>query len=282
MESLDSFSDWEYSGTLPFTITDPVLSNIGNTPLFPYEERSLSGTVKIKAEYENPTGSMKDRIAVGMLKELEENGEIEPGDLVVEGSSGNTAGAVALAANRLGYECVITTPVGNSEQKLGYVESLGGELITCPDVPTEHKEYYRNKAKRVATERGGVWLDQYSNQTNPTVHSVWTGPELVDQYPELTHVVCPMGTGGTMSGIAKYIKEEHNSDVTAIGVDAVESNVSTAFYGHEEGNTTLRLRASAKVTNYRRCGSTTSTKFEAFPIAMRSCRRDARRASMVF
>lgn len=235
MDQSDLFADQEFRGVLPFNITDPVLSEIGDTPLFPYQEQSLSGTVKIKAEYDNPTGSMKDRIAVGMLKELELADEIEPGDLVVEGSSGNTAGAVAMAANRLGYECIITTPVGNSSQKLGYVESLGAQLVTCPDVSSDDPNHYRNRAKEIAANRGGVWLDQYSNQTNPTIHSMWTGPELVEQYPELTHVVCPMGTGGTMSGIAKYIKEEHDQDVTTVGVDAVDSNVSNAYYGHEEG-----------------------------------------------
>ncbi|WP_425499249.1 PLP-dependent cysteine synthase family protein [Natronosalvus rutilus] len=207
---------------------------MGNTSLLPYPTSPAEGNINVKAEFENPTGSMKDRIAFGMVTLLEKRGVISQGDLLVEASSGNTAGGLALVANRRDYDAVITAPIENSPQKLGYVEALGAELVACPDVSADDERYYRTEAKRIAEERNGVWLDQYTNQLNPEVHSRWTGPELTDQYPDLTHVIAPMGTGGTMSGIAKWVKE-YDSSITTIGVDAIESNISTAFDGETDG-----------------------------------------------
>lgn len=198
--------------------------------MIPYEDPAVNGSIHVKCEFDNPTGSMKDRIAYGMIAELESTGELSPGDLVVEASSGNTAGAVALVANRLGYDAVVTAPVGNSPQKLGYVEALGAELVTCPDVEEADPRHYRRRARRIAEERGGVWLDQYANQTNPEAHAAWTGPEITEQCPDLTHVVCPMGTGGTMSGIAEHVAG-YDESVTTVGVDAERSNISAAFSG---------------------------------------------------
>lgn len=215
----------------PYDIKDPILSLIGDTSLIEYPG-SLAGDLHVKLEKENPTGSMKDRIALGMILEMMESGELSDEDLVVEASSGNTAGGVALAANRLGFESVITTPETTSGQKMGYVESLGAELIACPDVDSDHEAHYRNRAQEIADERDGVFLNQYQNQLNPKVHEKWTGPELWEQTDELTHVVCPMGTGGTLSGIGKYIKEQ-DSSVELVGVDAEKSNISSAFYGDE-------------------------------------------------
>ncbi|MCU4743066.1 cysteine synthase family protein [Natronoglomus mannanivorans] len=214
--------------------SDPILAAIGETPMVPYEDPAIDGSIHVKCEFDNPTGSMKDRIAYGMITELESEGVLSPGELIVEASSGNTAGAVALVANRLGYEAVITAPDGTSPQKLGYVEAFGAELVSCPDVDADDERHYRATAERIADERGGVLLDQYSNQANPAVHAAWTGPELTDQCPEVTHVVAPMGTGGTMSGIAKHVKA-YDDSVTTVGVDAVQSNISTAFSGAESG-----------------------------------------------
>lgn len=214
--------------------TDPVLRAIGDTPVVPYETPPGSGSVNVKCEFDNPTGSMKDRVAYGMIADLERRGDLEPGDLIVEASSGNTAGAVALVANRLGYEAVVTAPAGNSPGKLGYVEALGADLVRCPDVPSDDDRHYRREARRIAEARDGVWLDQYGNQSNPRVHAAWTGPEITDQCPDLTHVVAPMGTGGTMSGIAKHVKR-YDDSVTTVGVDAARSNVSAAFADGEFG-----------------------------------------------
>lgn len=217
--------------TSPYPVDDPVLSLIGSTPVIDYPE-PLAGSLSLKLEKANPTGSMKDRIALGMIREMERSGRLTPDDTIVEASSGNTAGAVALVANRLGYESVITAPETTSEQKLGYVRLLGSELVTCPPVPADHPEHYRNEAERIANGRDAVFLDQYENQLNPLVHEKWTGPELWNQLEGLTHVVCPMGTGGTLSGIGKYLKRQDPS-VKIVGVDADGSNISTAFHGEE-------------------------------------------------
>jgi cysteine synthase len=218
----------------PSYTSDPVLNEIGHTPLLAYDEPQQGGDVYVKCEFDNPTGSMKDRIALGMISELKEEQTISEMDTIIEASSGNTAGAVALVANRLDHDAVITAPATNSPQKLGYVTAFGAELVTCPDVPSDDDRHYRNEAQRIADERDGVWLDQYSNQMNPEVHAKWTGPEITSQCPDLTHIVAPMGTGGTMSGVAKHIKD-YDESITTIGVDAVDSNISNAFNNKSPG-----------------------------------------------
>ncbi|WP_137288545.1 PLP-dependent cysteine synthase family protein [Natronorubrum halophilum] len=219
----------------PYPTDDPVLARIGDTPLIEYPESTDGGDLFLKLESDNPTGSMKDRLALGIVRELETDGRLTDGDVVVEASSGNTAGAISLVTNRLGYDSVLTVPAGTSPQKIGYVRSFGSEIVECPNVDADDKRHYRKTAERIAAERDGIWIDQYSNQLNPTVHYEWTGPELWDQAAgDLTHVVCPMGTGGTASGIAKFLTER-KPDVRVIGVDAEESNISTAFYGTESG-----------------------------------------------
>ncbi|SER82465.1 PLP-dependent cysteine synthase family protein [Natrinema salaciae] len=219
----------------PYPTDDPILSRIGGTPLVDYPESGTGGDIALKLEMENPTGSMKDRIALGIIRELADDGRLAADDVVVEASSGNTAGAVSLVTNRLGYDSVLTTPAGTSAQKIGYVRSLGSEIVECPNVDSDDERHYRTTAKRIASERNGVWLDQYSNQLNPTVHYKWTGPELWEQAGgDVTHIVCPMGTGGTVSGIARYVTEQ-SSDVHVIGVDAQQSNISASFYGTDPG-----------------------------------------------
>ncbi len=232
-EAMQEYRNRKRNGdsTPPYDVEDPILSLIGNTPIVQYPE-DLPGDVCVKLEKENPTGSMKDRIALGMILEMEESEELAKDDLVVEASSGNTAGGVALVTNRLGYDSVITTPETTSNQKIGYVEALGSELVACPIVDSAHEDHYRNTAESIAAKRDGVFLNQYHNQLNPRVHEKWTGPELWAQMDELTHIVCPMGTGGTLSGIGKYVKEQDES-VDIVGVDAEESNISTAFYGDD-------------------------------------------------
>ncbi|GAB3669353.1 PLP-dependent cysteine synthase family protein [Halopiger thermotolerans] len=219
----------------PYSTDDPVLARIGDTPLVDYPEPADGGDILLKLEADNPTSSMKDRVALGMIRELEAEGRLEEDDVVVEASSGNTAGAVALVTNRLDYDSVLTVPEGTSGQKIGYVRAFGSEIVECPNVEAGDERHYRSTAERIASERGGVWLDQYSTQLNPTVHYEWTGPELWRQVAgDLTHVVCPMGTGGTLSGIAKYVKEQ-TADIDIVGVDAEQSNISAAFYDSDPG-----------------------------------------------
>lgn len=218
----------------PFPTNDPVLNLIGDTPMVDYPGAE-QGRLRCKLESENPTRSMKDRIAMGILTEAMDDGSY---DTVIEASSGNTAGAVALVANRLGLTCKLTCPESTSRSKIGYMKAYGAEVHTCPDVDSDHSEHYRAVARRLAeNEENAFLVDQYHNQGNPTVHYRWTGAEIWAQAgAEMTHLVSAMGTGGLLSGSARRVKEEAEAagrDVTVIGVDAQNSNISTAFYGEE-------------------------------------------------
>ncbi len=215
----------------PFPTDDPILGQIGGTPMLPYPGAE-DGRLLCKMESANPTRSMKDRIAMGILTEALQNGEY---DRVVEASSGNTAGAVALVANRLGVPCTLTCPEGTSPHKIGYMKAFGAEVRTCPDVDSDHPDHYRAVAQRIAEDTGAFLVDQYHNQSNPGVHYQWTGPEIWAQAgADMTHLVSAMGTGGLVSGTARHVKEQAadaGRDVTVVGVDAEHSNISTSFYG---------------------------------------------------
>lgn len=226
----------QFSGTLPpspFPTDDPILSRIGNTPMIAYPGVE-DGRLLCKLESENPTRSMKDRIAMGILTEVLQEGDYHT---VIEASSGNTAGAVALVANRLDVTCKLTCPEGTSPDKVGYMKAFGAEVHKCPNVDSDHPDHYRAEARRLADEEGAFLVDQYHNQSNPDVHYRWTGPELWAQAgAEITHLVSAMGTGGLLSGSARYVKEQAKKEgrnVAVVGVDAEHSNISTAFYGED-------------------------------------------------
>jgi len=220
----------------PFPTDDPVLSLIGDTPMIDYPGAD-DGRLRCKLESENPTRSMKDRIAMGILSQTLADGNY---DTVVEASSGNTAGAVALVANRLGVNCKLTCPESTSRSKIGYMKAFGADVHTCPNVDADHPDHYRATAQRIAEEEEGAFLvNQYYNQGNPTVHYEWTGREIWRQAgQEMTHLVSAMGTGGLLSGTGRRIKEESEAagrDVRVVGVDAEHSNISTAFYDKDLG-----------------------------------------------
>lgn len=212
---------------------DPILREIGNTPLIPHPENEQ---IVVKMERQNPTLSHKDRIGAGMIIGLRQMGELEPGQPIVEASSGNTAGAVALAANRLGHPCTIVVRETSSPVKLGFVRALGAEVVTAPDVGHEHEFYYQTVAKTYAKEHDAVYLNQYERQLNRHIHYEWTGPELYQQIKDqgVTHIVGAMSTGGLMSGVAEYI-DEVAPHIQMIGVDGEESNISRVFRGEKEG-----------------------------------------------
>jgi cystathionine beta-synthase/cysteine synthase A len=217
----------------PFPTDDPILQRIGGTPMIPYPGVA-DGRLLCKLESENPTRSMKDRIAMGILSEALQEHDY---DTVVEASSGNTAGAVALVANRLGVDCILTCPEGTSPDKIGYMKAFGAEVHTCPDVDSDHPEHYRATARRLAEAHGAFLVDQYHNLSNPGAHYRWTGREIWAQAgAEMTHLVSAMGTGGLLSGCARRVKEEARAagrEVTVVGVDATHSNISTAFRGDD-------------------------------------------------
>ena len=141
------------SSEVSYSVDDPVLQMIGDTPLVEYPGNS---DIMCKLERESPTRSHKDRLALGMLLEMRERGELEPGEQVVEASSGNMAGGVALVANRLGHPCTIVSPETASPTKMGFVKSLGAELVQVPAVSHSSDDYYQNKAQQYAEENGGV------------------------------------------------------------------------------------------------------------------------------
>lgn len=218
----------------PFPTDDPVLDRIGDTPLVEYPEAGREN-LYCKLETENPTRSMKDRIALGILStEFDEDEH----DAIVEASSGNTAGAIALVANRLGVDCHVTCPESTSDHKVGYMEAFGATVHRCPDVESDHPDHYHQVARSLAEEHDAFFVDQYHNHANPASHYQWTGREIWSQAgASMTHLVCPMGTGGTLSGIARYVAErsdDREQTPTVIGVDAEQSNVSTAFHGAEK------------------------------------------------
>lgn len=172
---------------------------------------------------------------MGILTEALAEGDY---DTVVEASSGNTAGAVAFVANRLGVDCKLTCPDSTSRQKIGYMQAFGAEVTLCPSVEAGHPDHYRETARRIADQEGAFLVDQYHNPSNPGVHYQWTGREIWAQAgTRMTHLVGAMGTGGILSGSARYVQEQAaaaDRGVTVVGVDAEQSNISTSFYGKEE------------------------------------------------
>lgn len=205
-------------------ILDTVLDAVGHTPMvrihrlfreFPEVE------VLAKLEYLNPNGSMKDRIALGMIERAEAEGRIKPGDTLVEPTSGNTGLGLAMAAAVKGYKIIITMPMKMSEEKRRLLKAFGAELILTPtELPYDHPDNYIELAKRLAKERPNTHLlNQYCNPGNPLSHYEGTGPEIWEQTRgQLDYFVCGMGTGGTISGTAKYLKEQ-NPALQIVGID---------------------------------------------------------------
>ncbi|BBH17991.1 cystathionine beta-synthase [Nocardioides baekrokdamisoli] len=203
---------------------DSILDLIGNTPLVRLN-RALDGLedgpiVLAKVEYLNPGGSVKDRIASRMIEAAEASGALKPGGAIVEPTSGNTGVGLALEAQRRGYKCVFVCPDKVSEDKRNVLKAYGAEVVVCPTaVPPEHPDSYYNVSDRLASQPGAWKPDQYSNPHNPRSHYETTGPEIWQQTEgKVTHFVAGVGTGGTISGIGRYLKEQ-NPDVQIIGAD---------------------------------------------------------------
>ncbi|HEY0640745.1 MAG TPA: cystathionine beta-synthase [Pseudonocardiaceae bacterium] len=201
-----------------------VMDLVGNTPLVRLGAMAdgLSPLVLAKVEYLNPGGSVKDRIAVRMVEAAERSGELRPGGTIVEPTSGNTGVGLALVAQRKGYRCVFVCPDKVSEDKRNVLRAYGAEVVVCPTaVAPEHPNSYYNVSDRLVREIEGAWKpDQYSNPNNPRSHYETTGPELWEQTEgRITHFVAGVGTGGTISGAGKYLKEASDGRVRVIGAD---------------------------------------------------------------
>jgi len=205
-------------------IADHVTDLIGNTPLVKLNSvvEPGSGLVAAKIEYLNPGGSSKDRIAVKMIDAAEASGELKPGGTIVEPTSGNTGIGLALVAQQRGYKCVFVCPDKVSEDKRNVLKAYGAEVVVCPTaVAPEHPDSYYNVSDRLARELPGGWKpNQYSNPGGPASHYETTGPEIWrDTEGKITHFVAGVGTGGTITGTGRYLKEVSGGKVKVIGAD---------------------------------------------------------------
>ena len=197
---------------------------IGNTPLVRLNSvmPEGAGVVAAKIEYLNPGGSSKDRIAVKMIDAAEASGELKPGGTIVEPTSGNTGVGLALVAQRRGYKCVFVCPDKVSEDKQNVLRAYGAEVVVCPTaVPPDHPDSYYSVSNRLVEEIEGAWKpDQYSNPNGPASHYETTGPEIwADTDGKVTHFVAGVGTGGTITGAGRYLKEVSGGRVRIIGAD---------------------------------------------------------------
>jgi len=204
-------------------IHENILSTIGNTPVVKINKisKNLDCNVFAKCEFFNPGGSVKDRIGWNMVKEAELSGRIKPGDILIEPTSGNTGQGIALAAAVKGYKCIITMPEKMSKEKQIALEALGAEIIRTPtEAKSSDPESHISVAKKLNKEiENSHILDQYSNPSNPEAHYYGTAEEIIKDFKtNLDMVVISVGTGGTITGIAKRLKEEMPS-IKIIGAD---------------------------------------------------------------
>ena len=200
-----------------------ILEAIGGTPLVRLNRinHGLKPQMYVKADYTNPGGSVKDRIGVTMIDDAEKRGLLKPGGTIIEGTSGNTGMGLALVAAVRGYKMVFTITDKQSKEKVDLLKALGAEVIVCPTAvePADPRSYY-SVAKKLAREiPNSFYPNQYDNPMNPAAHYQTTGPEIwEDTEGKITHFVCGMGTGGTISGAGKYLKEK-NPAIQIVGVD---------------------------------------------------------------
>lgn len=216
---------------------DSIVDAIGNTPLIKLNAitKDLPCTVLAKVEYFNPGGSVKDRIGLAMIEAAERAGDLKPGGTIVEGTSGNTGAGIALAAIKKGYKCVFVTTDKQSLEKADVLRALGAKVMICPTnvAPEDPRSYYSVSARLAKKIPGAVHLNQYDNPANAQAHYETTGPELWDQTEgRITHYIASAGTGGTISGASRYLKEQ-NPDIKVIGVDTFGSVYHKYFFTRE-------------------------------------------------
>ncbi len=249
-------------------VHDSVIDLIGNTPLVRLQRVTdgLPATVLAKVEYLNPGGSVKDRIAVAMVDAAERDGLLLPGGTIVEPTSGNTGVGLALVAQQRGYRTVFVCPDKVSADKINVLRAYGAEVEVCPTAvdPDDPRSYYQ-VSDRLARDIPGAWKpDQYSNPNNPASHHASTGPEIWEQTEgSVTHFVAGVGTGGTISGTGRFLKEVSDGRVKVIGADPEGSVYSggyrtrpTSWKG--SGRTSGRRRTTPRsATRSSRCPTRT-------------------------
>jgi cystathionine beta-synthase len=207
-------------------VYDSLTEVMGNTPLLRLRSvtkgTARTGNVLAKVEYLNPGGSVKDRIAVRMIDTAEREGRLRKGGVIVEPTSGNTGVGLAIVAQERGYRCLFTCPDKVAADKIAVLRAYGAEVVVCPtSVAPDHPDSYYSVARRLARETPGGWQpDQYANPDNPAAHYHWTGPEIWRQTEgRITHFVTGIGTGGTISGTGRFLKEASGGRVRIIGAD---------------------------------------------------------------
>jgi cystathionine beta-synthase len=208
-------------------VYDNVLQLIGNTPLIQLHRvtEGLNGNYFAKVEAFNPGHSSKDRIALHIIEEAERKGYLSPGDTIIETTSGNTGFSIAMVSIIKGYECVLAVSSKSSKDKIDMLRAMGAKVYVCPaNVKADDPRSYYQVAKRLHDElKGSVYINQYFNELNPEAHYRTTGPEIWNQTEgKITHLVACSGTGGTISGTAKYLKEQ-NPSIRVLGIDAYGS-----------------------------------------------------------
>ena len=204
-----------------------ILETIGNTPLIKLNKvtKEVDAMVLAKVEYFNPGNSVKDRMALKMVEDAEKDGRLKPGGTIVEGTSGNTGMGLALAAIVKGYKLICVSTDKQSKEKFDILRAVGADVIVCPTnvEPDDPRSYY-STSKRIGEETENAWyVNQYDNPSNTEAHYLSTGPEIWDQTDgKITHFVVGVGTGGTISGVARFLKEK-NSNIKIWGIDTYGS-----------------------------------------------------------
>ena len=210
-----------------------IMGTVGSTPMVKLNKVTVGvgGLVYGKCEFMNPGGSVKDRIGLAMVEAAEKEGSLKEGGVIVEATSGNTGIALALVAATRGYRCIFTMPDKMSREKVKLLESFGAEVVITPsDVPPDHPDHYTVRAQTIADQTSGAILaNQFYNQANPRAHYETTGPEIWEQTEgRITHFLAGAGTGGTISGVGRYLKEK-NPSVKIFGVDP-KGSILKNFY----------------------------------------------------
>src|SRR6187549_2211669 len=209
-------------------IYDNILQTIGNTPMVRLNripKGLVAADVYAKIETTNPGNSIKDRMALKMIEDAERSGKLKPGGTIIEGTSGNTGMGLAIAAVVKGYKCIFTTTDKQSKEKVDALRAFGAEVIVCPtNVDPEDPRSYYSVSSRLERETPNSWkANQYDNPSNTAAHYEETGPEIWEQTDgRVTHLVCGVGTGGTISGAGKYLKEK-NPKIKVWGIDTYGS-----------------------------------------------------------
>jgi cystathionine beta-synthase len=211
-------------------VHDSILQSVGRTPLVRLARvtQGLAPTIAAKVEAINPGGSTKDRVALAMIADAEKRGWLKPGGTIIEATAGNTGVGLAMVAAVRAYRCIFVLPDKMSREKISLLKAYGAEVVITPtNVPPDSPESYNGVADRLAREIPGAWRpNQFTNMANPEVHYRTTGPEIWEQTDgKLTHFVGGVGTGGSLSGVAKYLKER-NPDIRVIGADPEGSILS--------------------------------------------------------